>query len=155
MTITGSGSRRSNPVIKATSGQPNTIHSNDLFIKATAVNGSAITSPLNNSGDVINLTGKGTVIGNCNHVTAEDGITFLGASAGELDDSGINSATEKSVFTCGSGYAVYDPASEPKTLLLQDATISNDISIDDIAVTIKGSLTVAEGKELNLETPNL
>lgn len=148
VTITGSGSLY--PVIKATSGQPNTIHSNDLFIKATAAKGSAIVSSYGNSADKINLTGKGTVIGKYDHVTAEDGITFLGASEGELDDSRINSATEKSVFTCGSGYAVYDPASEQKTLLLQDATISSDISIDDIAVTIKGSLTVTEGQELNL-----
>ena len=151
VTITGYGSSSYSPVIRATNGTPNTITSNDLFIKATAVGGYAIASYGNNSDDVINLVGTGTVIGIHNHDTVDGSITFLGPSSGEL--TSLYDVNTYSVFTCGDGYAVYDPESEQKTLLLQDATISNRIFLpsDDIAVTIKGSLTVTEGKALNLE----
>ncbi len=148
VTITGSGSNSS--VVKAATG---TITSNDLLIKATAANGYAIASYGNNSDDVINLVGTGTVIGIHNHDTVDGSITFLGPSSGEL--TSLYDVNTYRVFTCGDGYAVYNPESKPKTLLLQDATISNSIYLptdsDDIAVTIKGSLTVTGVGGLYLE----
>ncbi len=149
VTITGIGKGRFwYPVIEAAG----TIHSDDLFIKASATNGYAVVAP---TGGQIKLTGKGQVIGQGVNEEHDSDIIFLGASAGELNGTNlsntIQSATSTTVLNSGDGYAIYDPTA--KTLLLQDAVITDAVSLPSnsgIAVTINGSLTIESGS-LQLE----
>lgn len=142
VTITGKGksdySNNNSYSVLYASGE---IKSNDLLIKASAQNGHA-------TGEgTIALKGIGKVIGNVGDGTTHDStVEILGASAGELTNVAFHNATEKTLFTSGEGYVVYDP--KEKTLLLQDAVINDSISLDEgseIKVTTNGSLTIESG----------
>ena len=143
VTIAGIGKDKNwYPVIKAAG----TIQSDDLFVRASKQGGYAT------SDKTIALHGTGKVIGNVGDGTTHDStVEILGASAGELTSVALQNATEKTVFTSGDGYAIYDPTA--KTLLLQDAVIADAVSLpsnSDITVTINGSLTIQNGS-LQLE----
>lgn len=137
VTITGHGGQYSDYAVVRANG---TIKSNNLLIKAETGYAAA---PQN---DKLSLKGTGKLIGDVYGGTEHDAtIEILGAPVSVLTSETLKAAKTKTVFNAGSGYAIYDP--EKKTLLLQDAVISNAVSlpIDDVAVTINGSLTIESG----------
>ncbi len=120
-----------------------TIKSDNLFIRAET---GYATAPQSTT---LSLLGTGKVIGDVYRGTTNDPtVELLGAPVSVLTSRKLEEAKTKTVFNAGSGYAIYDPDDpENKTFLLQDAVISNSVSlpIDDVAVTINGSLTIESG----------